>query len=269
MTSVATPPPTRRRRRLGEGPPRARRRRSSRRSAASWRPRRLRSPGRREGAPRGRPGRIRPRRGRRQPRPGGSGPTGDQITAGLRGQALGRPRSCCRPRRGSARAGPGAHPSDRRGGSRPSSRELARQDVGGRFGHQADARGRLRKRDDVAQRGRAGRDGADAVEAEGDAAVRRRAVLERFEEEPEALAPLLRRNAEHAEDAFLEIGAVNPDGTRTELPAVDDDVVGPGAHASGVGLQALEVFLARSRERVVHGEPLLPSPRPGRGAETP
>jgi hypothetical protein len=54
------------------------------------------------------------------------------------------------------------------------------------FGHQAHAALRLGKRDDVADRVRSLEDHHDPVEAEGDAAVGRRAEGKRVEQEPEA-----------------------------------------------------------------------------------
>src|SRR5260370_11846413 len=59
---------------------------------------------------------------------------------------------------------------------------------------------RLGKRDHVADRLGAGHHGDDAVQAEGDSTVRRRAVLQRFEQEPELVLPFVgpdRQRAEH------------------------------------------------------------------------
>ena len=52
-----------------------------------------------------------------------------------------------------------------------------------------------------------------------EAAVRRGAVLERVEEEAEPLLRLLVADAEEAEDARLQLGLVDPDGTRTRAPS--------------------------------------------------
>ena len=57
---------------------------------------------------------------------------------------------------------------------------------GGGVDHEVDGLGRLGEGDDFAERGCAGEDHHDAVEAEGDAAVRGGAVLECVEEEAEA-----------------------------------------------------------------------------------
>src|SRR5256712_14012110 len=58
---------------------------------------------------------------------------------------------------------------------------------------------RLGEGDDVADRLGAGHHRDDAVQAEGDAAVRRRAVLQRIEQEPEFLPRLFRADRKRAE----------------------------------------------------------------------
>ena len=73
----------------------------------------------------------------------------------------------------------------------------------------------------------------DAIEAEGDAAVRRRAVLERVEEEAEPRPRVLVRDAEQAEHVPLHVGPVNPDAAAGDLGAVQRQVVGARARAAG------------------------------------
>src|ERR1700675_770032 len=67
----------------------------------------------------------------------------------------------------------------------------------------------LRERDYLAEAFGSGQDHDDAIEAEGDAAVRGSAVFEGFEEESEAGAGFLFRHAEGAEDFALNILAMN------------------------------------------------------------
>ena len=67
-----------------------------------------------------------------------------------------------------------------------------------RAGHDVDGRGRLRERDHLADRRLAAEQRDQAIEAERDAAVRRRPVLERVEEEAEARLRVLVGHAEHA-----------------------------------------------------------------------
>ena len=100
---------------------------------------------------------------------------------------------------------------------------------GGGVDHEVDGAGGLGEGDDLAQAGGAGQDHDDAVEAEGDAAVRRRAVLQGVEEEAETFVGLFVRHAERAEDLGLHVLAVDTDGAGAKLVAVEDDVVGEGA----------------------------------------
>ena len=73
-------------------------------------------------------------------------------------------------------------------------------------------------------------DRADAVEAERDAAMRRRAVLERFEEEAEAVLRVLVADAEQPEHRGSGSRVVDTNAAAAELPAVEHDVVGLGEH---------------------------------------
>ena len=100
-----------------------------------------------------------------------------------------------------------------------------------RAGHQIDGLRRLRERDDLANRRLAAQQRDDAIEAERDAAVRRRAVLERVEEEAEARPRVLVGDAEQAEDVPLHVGAMDSDAAAGDLRAVERQVVRARAHA--------------------------------------
>src|SRR3546814_8310324 len=95
--------------------------------------------------------------------------------------------------------------------------QLLRVDGGGRAGHGVDARLGLREGDDLADVLLAGEDGHQAVDAEGEAAVGRRAVAERLEEEPEAALGLLLVDAEQVEDPLLEGRLMDPDRAGAQL----------------------------------------------------
>ena len=73
-----------------------------------------------------------------------------------------------------------------------------------RAGQRVGAGGGLREGDHVADRVGAGEALDDAVEAVGDAAVRRRAVAQRLEQEAEARLGFLRVDAERGEDLALQ-----------------------------------------------------------------
>ncbi len=84
--------------------------------------------------------------------------------------------------------------------------------------------------------------------------MRRRAVLERLEEEAELGLRLLLRKAQGVEERLLDLGVVDPDRSSADLVAVQDQVVRPRADLPQV-LPVLEhfgVFRVRTRERMVH-----------------
>ena len=70
------------------------------------------------------------------------------------------------------------------------------------------------------------------VEAERDAAVRRRAVGQRVEQEAELLALVLGTDPERREHLRLHVGLVDAHRAAADLPAVQHDVVGLGDRAA-------------------------------------
>src|SRR5690606_11729648 len=113
----------------------------------------------------------------------------------------------------------------------------------------------LRERHDLTDRRFAGQDGTQAVDAKRDAPVRRRAVLQRVEEEAEARAGLLVADAEQREDASLQRGVVDTEAAARHLAAVEREVVGARTHGAGVRLERVEVFGLRRREGMMHRVP--------------
>src|SRR5258707_414871 len=85
---------------------------------------------------------------------------------------------------------------------------------------------RLGKGDHVADRLGAGHHGDDAIETEGDASVRRRAVLQRLEQESELLPGFLRPDRKSPEHLRLHLLAVDAHRGPAELPAVHHHVAG-------------------------------------------
>src|SRR5207249_1142133 len=92
------------------------------------------------------------------------------------------------------------------------------------------------------------------VEAEGDAAVRRRAEGERLEQEAEARLCLALRHAEEREHALLHVGAMDTDAAAAELDAVEHQVVGLRADGERGTLETVEILLGGCREGMVHGD---------------
>ena len=122
----------------------------------------------------------------------------------------------------------------------PQVAQLRVADWGGGVDHQIDRAGGFGEGNDFAQAFGSGDDHDDAVEAEGDAAVRRRAVFEGFEEKSEAGLGLFFVHAEGAENFALNILAVNTDGTGAEFGAVQYDVIGKGADCAQRGLRVVQ-----------------------------
>src|SRR5215470_13925002 len=89
--------------------------------------------------------------------------------------------------------------------------ELARIDRRRRFGEHADRFLAFGKRDHVAQRRRAAEEHRQAIDAEGDAAVRRRAEAERFEEEAELRLGLFPADAQQRENSLLQLEVMDTD----------------------------------------------------------
>src|SRR5206468_1508269 len=87
-----------------------------------------------------------------------------------------------------------------------------------------------------------------AVQTEGDAAVRWSAELQRVEQETETAMRLLLAHAEYGEQSLLHDGIVNTDAAAAALVAVDDQVIRLGQHAARIALQLVEIFVARSGE---------------------
>src|SRR5262249_47821344 len=98
--------------------------------------------------------------------------------------------------------------------------QLPRIDGRRRAGHEVDGLCRFGKRDDVADRALRCKDGDNAIEAERDAAVRRRAVLEGIQEESEPQLRVIVRDLEQLEDEPLELLIMDTDAAAGDLAAV-------------------------------------------------
>src|SRR3954451_16216858 len=105
----------------------------------------------------------------------------------------------------------------RRGGAAQAElAQLAGVDRGRRTGQRIGAAGGLREGDDVADRLAAEQQRDDAVDAERDPAVRRRAEAQRLEQEPEARLRLRLVHADRREDLALDGGVVVTDRAAAE-----------------------------------------------------
>src|SRR5439155_25675572 len=92
-------------------------------------------------------------------------------------------------------------------------------------GQRIGAAGRLRERNHLADVCLTRMQRHEALDPEGEAAVRGRAHLQRLEEPPELRARLLVAHAHSTEDTLLDVLAMDPDRPRAQLPPVPDQVV--------------------------------------------
>ena len=96
-----------------------------------------------------------------------------------------------------------------------------------------------------------------AVDAGRHAAVRRRTQLERVEHVPELGALLLLADAEHPEDALLQLALMDADAAAADLPAVAGKVVLIAANHARIALEQTEIGGERRREQVMERVPAL------------
>lgn len=124
-------------------------------------------------------------------------------------------------------------------------------------GEQALGALRLREGDHIANGGCTRHHRDDTVQTEGDAAVRRRTVLQGVKQEAELKLGFFRTNLQCAEDLALNIGTVDTDGTATDFPAVQNHVVGLGVAVFGIGFEQIHAFVLGRGERMVAGHPTI------------
>src|SRR5439155_19056439 len=103
--------------------------------------------------------------------------------------------------------------------------QLFRVDRRRRPSHEIDGICRLRECDHLADGRLAGQNRHDAVEAERDAAMGWRPVLQRLEEEAEPQLRLLAGDAEALKDARLQGGAMDTHAAAADFGPVEHEVV--------------------------------------------
>src|SRR5215475_7214776 len=135
--------------------------------------------------------------------------------------------------------------------------QLSRRHGARGIGHEIGPARHLREGDHFAQRFGLREEHHGPVESDGDSAVRRRAVTERVQEEAEFFARLFFAHSERLEDSRLYVRAVDSDRAAAQLGAVEDQVVGLGAHRTRIAFELVQVIVDRRGERVVHRVPSL------------
>ncbi|MPM94672.1 hypothetical protein SDC9_141820 [bioreactor metagenome] len=107
--------------------------------------------------------------------------------------------------------------------------------------------------DDIPDGVRTGHEHHQPVQAVGQAAVGRSAVLKGVNQMTEAGLRVLLGEAKGAEDRSLHLRSVNADGAAAQLGAVEHDVVGLGAAAALIRLQLVHVLVHGRGKGVVLG----------------
>jgi len=136
--------------------------------------------------------------------------------------------------------------------------ELPRVHGAGRAGHQLLAAIVFREGNDVANRVGSGDEHDEAVDAEGDAAVGRRAEAEGVQQMPEERLLVGLADPERGEHLPLQIGLVDSQAAAAEFESIEDDVVGDRADAGEfTGFEFGKVPGHRPGEGVVNGVPAV------------
>src|SRR5512133_949801 len=115
--------------------------------------------------------------------------------------------------------------------------------------------GGLREGNDLANVGFTGEERNEALDAQGEPAVWRGTHAKGVEEPAELRPCLLVGHPHRAEDALLDLLAVDPDRARAELPPVPDQVVVLAECGTGIGVDQILVALDGAREGVMHERP--------------
>jgi len=142
-------------------------------------------------------------------------------------------------------------------GSNPQLAQLPIVNRRRRPGHQIHGLRGFRKCDDLTNRRLTTHERHDAIEAERNAAMRWRAVLEGVQEEAESRPGVLVRDPEQPEDVPLHVGPMNPDAAAGDFGAVQRQVVGARAHTIGRRLEERYILGPGRGERMVHRIPAL------------
>jgi hypothetical protein len=137
--------------------------------------------------------------------------------------------------------------------------QLRRGDAARCLGHYAGGGLGFRERDNIADRGGAGHQHHQPVQAEGQATVRRGAVAQGVEEEAELLLRLLLIDAENVEHRGLGLAVTDTDTAAAQLRAVEHHVVGAGQGRAGIAAQRFGIAGGRREGWCSGAQPPSPS----------
>src|SRR5579884_1202935 len=134
-------------------------------------------------------------------------------------------------------------------------RELGRAEWGRGASHRLGRALGLRKGDHLADTVAPREEHGQTIDSYRDTAMRRRPEFEGLEQVAEFLVRFRVGHSDNAEDAFLQLAAVDADTATPELVAIADDVVLLGTNTSWIGLEVGQILVDERRELVVLGLP--------------
>ena len=127
-------------------------------------------------------------------------------------------------------------------------------DKGGGLGHGTGGILQFRKGYDIAQGRSAAQQHGKAVKSEGEAAVRRCAVIKGIDEKAETTAYFRLGEAQGFKNGLLNIAAVDAHAAASQLRTVEHDIKGLGADKLGAGFDVLKILRIGHGKGVVHGD---------------
>ena len=147
-----------------------------------------------------------------------------------------------------------------------------------RIHHQIHRPRRLGERNHFPQTLRSGQNHHNAVEAQRDASMRRRAILQRFQKKSKTRPRFFFGHAQRAEDSALHILAVNTNRSRPQLRAIQHHVIGQRPHRAQrrqrivqrlhARLQLRHILFMRRGKRMMRRHPASSRPHPTRTWES-
>ena len=139
----------------------------------------------------------------------------------------------------------------------PSSRNRRSGTVDGASHIRSVPRAVFGKRNHLANGGFARQNHHQSVQAERDSTVRRRAIFQRFQQKAEAPFGFFIRKSERRKNLGLHVAAMNTNGARTQLRAVQHHVVRFGAAARRIAGQLVDILVVHRSERMVRRVPAI------------
>src|SRR5207244_5558697 len=115
----------------------------------------------------------------------------------------------------------------------------------------------LEESDNIANRVLPCKQHNNTIQTQGNSSVRRRAVLKSFQEKSKAPFSLFIAETQSLKHRGLNVLAMDTDRAATDFHSIQDQVIGFGAHAGGVGKNLVNIFFHWRGEGMVAGDVTL------------